>query len=152
MTMTAVSQENVSKKQVWTGRIFTGFVTMAMLGSGIAKMAGAAVMVDGLTRAGIPSSAILPIAVLELTCLVLYLVPRTKLLGLLLLTGYFGGAVVTHIIGRENFFPPLLIGFVGWVGAYLQTPALWRLFPVAEVEQGFDRRGSAGASTLAKAR
>lgn len=138
--MNRISKDKISKKQVWAGRVFTGLVTAALVGSAIAKIAGAAVMVDGLTHAGIPRGAIIPIALLELTCLGLYLVRRTKLLGMLLLTGYFGGAIVTHIIGRENFFPPLMIGAWVWAGAYLQTPALRRLLPLAATE---DRPDSA---------
>ncbi len=148
--MNTISRNYTSRRMLWAARILTGLVTVALLGSAIAKIAGAAAMVDGLTRAGIPRAAIVPIAALELTCLALYLVPRTKLLGMLLLTGYFGGAVVTHIIGRENFFPPLMIGLWVWIGAYLQTPELRRLLPVAESK--FDRAEPQGAPALAKAR
>ena len=128
------SNNSTSKVKLWAGRIFTGLVTLALVGSAIAKIAGAPAMVDGLTHAGIPRGAIVPIAVLELSCLALYLIPRTKILGMLLLTGYFGGATVTHIIGHENFFPPLMIGLWVWAGAYLQIPALRRLLPLIASE------------------
>ena len=87
-------------------------------------------MVDGLTHAGIPQAAILPIAVLELLCLLLYWIPRTTLLGTLLLTGYFGGATVTHIIGGENILPPLIVGLIIWAGAYFRIPELQDLLPL----------------------
>src|SRR5262252_4435311 len=129
--MNRISESNLSKGKIWAGMILTGIVTAILLGSAIAKILGVPAMVDGLTHAGIPRGAILPIAVLELSCLALYLIPRTKILGMLLLTGYFGGATVTHIIGGENFFPPLMIGLWVWAGAYLQSPALRRLLPLA---------------------
>jgi len=128
------SKNSTSTVRLWAGRIFTGLVTLALVGSAIAKIAGAPAMVDGLTHAGIPRGAIVPIAILELSCLTFYLISRTKILGMLLLTGYFGGATVTHIIGRENFFPPLMIGLWVWAGAYLQIPALRRLLPLAASE------------------
>src|SRR5262245_8281781 len=87
-------------------------------------------MVDGLTHAGVPRGAIVPIAVLELSCLGLYLFPRSAVLGALLLTGYFGGATVTHIIGRENFIPPLIVGLWIWGGVYFRVSELRDLLPL----------------------
>ena len=141
---------NASTAKLWLARILTGVVTVALVGSATAKIAGATIVVEGLTRAGIPRGAIVPIAALELLCLAIYLMPRTKMLGMLLLTGYLGGAVVTHIIGHENIVPPLMIGFWAWAGAYLQTPALRRLLPMAEVETGSDRVAPQGEPTFAK--
>jgi DoxX-like protein len=117
-------QDHISKRRIWGGRLLTGLVTAAMGGSAIAKIAGVPAVVEGLTHAGFPQGAIIPIAILELTCLALYLFPRTKLIGTLLVTGFFGGAVVTHIVGRESLFPPLMIGFWAWMGAYLRMPEL----------------------------
>src|SRR5215475_8302896 len=85
---------------------------------------------DGLMHAGIPRGAILPIAVLELSSLALYLFPRSAVLGALLLTGYFGGATVTHIIGRENFIPPLIVGLWIWGGVYFRVAELRDLLPL----------------------
>jgi DoxX-like family len=119
---------SVPKKNVRTGWILTGLVTAILLASGTAKLTGAQKMVDGLVHAGIPRTAIVPIAILELTCVALFVIPRTAILGTLLLTGYFGGATVTHIIGRESVVPPLLIGLAIWTGVYLRTPQLQQLF------------------------
>ncbi len=95
-------------------------------------------MVYGLTRAGIPRAAVLPIAVLELSCLALYLIPRTTTLGTLLLTGYFGGATVTHIIGSESFVPPLIVGLVVWGGAYFRIAELQDLLPLRRRQERFN--------------
>jgi hypothetical protein len=130
--------------QTRAGMIVSGLVTLALLGSGIAKISGAPAMVDGLVHAGIPQAAILPIAILELSCLVLYLIPRTTVLGTLLLTGYFGGAAVTHIIGRENFVPPLAIGLMIWIGAWLRIPAFRDLIPLSASQARLEIRETAG--------
>src|SRR5579872_5311023 len=101
---------NTSKKTMWAGRILTALVMLMVVGSGLAKIAGAPKMVDGLMHAGIPRAAIVPIAVLEIACAILYAMPRTAGLGTLLLTGFFGGAIVTHIVGGESIAPPVVVG------------------------------------------
>jgi hypothetical protein len=128
--MNKVSDSNLSKGKMWAGMILTGVVTVILRGSGIAKIAGVPQMVDGLTHAGIPRGAIVPISVLELSCLALYLFPRAAVLGALLLTGYFGGATVTHIIGRANFIPPLIVGLWIWGGVYFRVAELRDLLPL----------------------
>ncbi|HYL77397.1 MAG TPA: DoxX family protein [Bryobacteraceae bacterium] len=131
---------STSKRDIWAGRILTGIVTFALLGSGIAKIAGVPKMVDGLTHAGIPAASILAIAALELSCLILYLIPRTTVLGTLLLTGYFGGATVTHLIGGESLVPPLVVGLVVWGGAYFRVPELHGLLPFRNAREKLDAR------------
>src|SRR5262245_42511293 len=125
--MNRISQTNLSNPRKWAGTILTGLVTVILIASAVAKIGGVPQMVDGLTHAGIPRGAIVPIAVLELSCLALYLFPRSAVLGALLLTGYFGGATVTHIIGRENFIPPLIVGLWIWVGIYFRVAELRNL-------------------------
>lgn len=122
--------------KLWISRVCTGLVTLALVATATMKITHTPkIMVDSLTRAGIPENAILPIAVLELTCLTLYLIPRTRVLGAVLLTGYFGGAMVVHIITKESIFPLLLIGLWIWGGVYFRVPALQSLLPLRK-EQG----------------
>jgi hypothetical protein len=128
--MNTISTGRISKRDIWAGRILAGMVTFILLGSSLAKISGASKMVEGLTHAGIPRSAILPIAALELACLALYLIPRTTMLGTLLLTGYFGGATLTHVIGGESLLPPLIAGLAIWAGAYFRVPELQNLLPL----------------------
>ena len=119
------------KARIWIGRVTTALVALAMIGSAAGKLAGSAKMVEELTHAGIPREAIIPIAMLELTCLTLFLLPRTTLLGLLLVTGYFGGATLTHVVAHQSLAPPLVIGLWAWISAYLRTPQIQELLPVA---------------------
>ncbi len=119
------------KLTVWMSPVFKGLVALVLVASAIMKITHTPrMMVDGLVRAGLPESAILPIALLELTCLVLYLIPRTMVLGAVLLTGYFGGAMVVHIISKESVFPLILIGFWIWGGIYYSVPGLLSLLPL----------------------
>ena len=117
-------------KKLWVSRILAGMVTAALAVTAAMKIGGAPKMVDGLTRAGIPEGAVLPIAFLELACLVVYLVPRTAILGAVLLTGYFGGAMVVHIITKDSVIPLIMIGIWVWGGVYFRSPAVQGLLPL----------------------
>ena len=119
-----------NSQQQRSGWILSGLVTVALAGSATAKIAHAPKMFDGLIHAGIPAEAIFPIALLELFCLALFLIPRTTVLGAFLLTGYFGGATLTHIIGGENIFAPLIVGLVIWISAWLRVRELHGVFPL----------------------
>ena len=115
--------------RVWVGRALGALVILAFLGSAVSKLAHVPKVVEGLTRAGIPERAIVPIAILELSCLALYVFPRTSVLGTFLLTGYIGGAIVTHMVGRQNLAPPLILGILMFAGAYIRQSELRELVP-----------------------
>lgn len=83
-----------------------------LAGSATAKIGHVPRVWEGLIDAGIPGQAIVPIALLELSCLALFLIPRTSVLGAFLLTGYLGGATLTHVVGGETLAPPLIVGLV----------------------------------------
>lgn len=117
-----------SKTSRIIGWILTGLVGLFMIGgSGIPKFIdwpGKAEMMDHL---GI-SLALLPtLGVLEIAVTVLYLIPRTSFLGAILLTGYLGGAVMTHLRIGDPWFFPLIIGVVAWIGLALRQPVVVRL-------------------------
>jgi hypothetical protein len=130
--MTYIHDQNGSRAGVWATRVLSTLVSVAFLGSGIAKLAHVPKVIEQLTHAGIPEAAIVPIGVLEICLIALYLFPRTSVLGSFLLTGFVGGAIVTHIIARESFAPPLAIGFLMFAGAYLRHPGLRKLVPFQE--------------------
>jgi hypothetical protein len=126
MTSSEASGPKVRRR---VGALLAVLVTLGFLGSAIAKLAHVPNLSEKLIHAGIPQGAIVPIAILELSCLVLYLFPRTSILGIFLLTGYLGGAIVTHIIGRQNFLPPLTVGLLMFASEYLRVPELRELVP-----------------------
>jgi hypothetical protein len=126
-----INANSNAKRKQWAGRLFTAVAALMTVGSAAAKLAGVQTVVDGLMQAGFPRTAITPIAILELTCTALFLMPRTAGLGALLLTGFFGGAVVTHIVGHENFAAPLIAGLIVWTAACFRVPEFLRLLPFA---------------------
>lgn len=126
--MTTMDESRLKMKML-SGRVMTVLVTVAFIGSALTKLAHVPKVVQGLTTAGIPEAAIVPIAILELSCLALYLFPRTSIFGTFLLTGYIGGAIVTHIIGRQTLLPPLIVGVLMFASAYLRHVELRDLVP-----------------------
>jgi DoxX-like family len=82
----------VSKKALWTGWIMTALPVLFLLMSGVMKLARPGFVVEGFKHLGLPEHLIIPIGILELTCTIIYLIPRTFVLGAILLTGYLGGA------------------------------------------------------------
>src|SRR5262249_59862202 len=145
-----------SKRTAWAVRILTTLVILAFVPSAIMKLAHASAAMEGFTRMGIPRGAITPIGLVELSCLALYLIPRTTVLGTLLLSGYLGGAVLANIIAGSDFLHALVVGLLVWAGAWLRVPELQMLVPVrkggAASGAGADRPAApraGGASTVA---
>ena len=90
--------------------------------------------VQGTTSLGYPADTVLLIGIIELVCLVLYLVPRTSVLGALLMTGYLGGAIATHVrisspLLTHTLFP-IYVALLLWGGLYLREPRLRALLPL----------------------
>ena len=117
-------------KTVWAARILTVLVILTLVPSAILKLIHHPTAVESFTRMSIPAGAFVPIALVELLCLALYLIPRTVVLGTVLLTGYLGGATVANVIGRSDFVHALVVGLVVWGGAWLRVPELRTLLPV----------------------
>jgi hypothetical protein len=122
-----------SKAQRWTSRLMSGLPALFLLVDGAMKLFKPAVVVETTKQLGYGESVIVPLGVVLLVSTVLYLVPRTAVLGAILLTGYLGGAVNTHVRVNEGWFPilfPILIGVLLWGGLYLRDAHLPTLMPL----------------------
>jgi hypothetical protein len=113
-----------SSAKSWAGRVLSG-IPVAFLAFDVAiKLAHPAFVTEATTRIGWPDATVVPLGILLATCLAIHLVPRTAVLGAVLLTGYLGGAVATHLrIGDPLFSHTLFPVFVGamlWGGLYLR--------------------------------
>jgi hypothetical protein len=117
-----------SATRLWTGRILSALAILFLLFDTIGKLLRLPPFVEGTTQLGYPASAVLGIGILELLCLVGYLIPRTAILGAVLLTGYLGGAVATHVrVGSPLFTHilfPIYVGGLIWGGLYLRDSRL----------------------------
>jgi hypothetical protein len=111
----------VSPAARWAGRIITGFVSLFMLVDGGARMAHFAPYVEGLVNAGYPAHLGVPIGLALVVSTLLYLAPRTAVLGAILLTGYLGGATATQVRLEDPWFLfPVAFGALAWLGLYLR--------------------------------
>ena len=120
---------------VWTGRVLTALFALFMLGASIApKLLGMPIAAETMVGLGWPPEYTLAIGIVELTCLVLYLYPRTNVLGGVLMMGLLGGAMATQVrVGNPLFSHQLFslyLGLVMWGGLWLRDPALRALFPL----------------------
>ena len=129
---TQAQAASVSKKRLWAGRIMSVLPALFLFLDGIMKLVKPVVVVEATVQLGYPESVILGLGIVLLTCTVLYLIPRTAVLGAILLTGYLGGAVATHVrVGNPLFsiIFPVIIGAMLWGGLYLRDEQLRSLIP-----------------------
>ena len=118
---------SISKKRLWAGRFLSGGAALFLLVDGGMKLFKPPVVVESTLQLGYPESAIVGIGVILLSCTILYLIARTSILGAVLLTGYLGGAVATHVRVRGPWFNivfPVVFGCLVWGGLYLRDRRL----------------------------
>ena len=117
-----------SRPQLWAGRFLSMLAVLFMLLDSVIKLVVIQPVVEEFTRLGYQVSLARGIGILELGLLVIYLIPRTTILGGILLTGYLGGAVVTHLRIGDPIFShilfPVYIGALLWGGVYLRDARL----------------------------
>ena len=114
----------LSKKLIWTGRVLTGLVVAFMLFDGIIKLVPITPVIDAFNRLGYDPDIARHLGALLVGCTVLHLLPRTQVLGALLLTAYLGGATTTHVRVGDPFWFPIVLGVILWAGLYLREPRL----------------------------
>jgi hypothetical protein len=121
----------VSSKRLWAGRIISALPALLLLFSGTMKLLKVSAVIEGMARYGYPEHLIVYIGMLEVGCTVVYLIPRTAILGAILMTGYLGGATATNVrVGDPSFIGPILAGVFVWAGLYLRDGRLSELTPV----------------------
>ena len=120
----------VSKKKLRAGRILSAFPALLLLFSAAIKFFGSPPVLEEFARLGYPESLVLPIGILELSCTVIYLIPRTGVFGAILLTAYLGGATATHVRIGDPFIGPVVTGVLIWAGLYLREDRLRPLVPL----------------------
>jgi hypothetical protein len=140
-TITAIHTSNldaqpapISKGRLWTGCIMSALPALFLFVDGVGKLVKPAPVVAGTVELGYPESVLLGLGIVLLACTVLYVIPRTAILGAILLTGYLGGAVATHVrVGSPLFthiLVPVYVAVLLWGGLYLRDERLRALIPM----------------------
>ena len=122
-----------SKKGLWAGRILSGVAVLFMLFDAVIKLVRHPAAVKGTIELGYPESVLFGLGVVLIVCLVLYLVPRTSVLGAILFTGYLGGAVATHVrVGNplaSRVLSPIYVAAFLWLGLWLRDEQVRAILP-----------------------
>jgi len=122
-----------SKGLLWTGRVLTGLAVLFLLFDAFGKFANPPQVTEACIRLGIPLSQTFAIGVLLLVSTLVYAIPRTAVLGAVLLTGYLGGAVAIQMRAGSSTFEtvfPVIFGVIIWAGVVLRSCGLRKVFPI----------------------
>ncbi|MDZ4866226.1 MAG: DoxX family protein [Alphaproteobacteria bacterium] len=121
------------KAMLWAGYVISGLVVLFLLFDAGIKLVELDIVKQTMAELGYPSDVAFGLGVLTLVCTLLYVVPQTSVLGAILLTGYLGGAIATHLrVGSPVFSHLLFGGYLGlmiWGGLFLRDPKLRALIP-----------------------
>ena len=129
--LTNISSE--SKAMLWTGRIASGLIIAFMLLDSVMHIAKPAPVVQAFAELGFPISLSVPLGVIGLICVAFYALPRTSVIGAILLTGYYGGAVVTNLRVLHPAFEctfPVMLGVLAWGGLWMRDEKLRAMIPL----------------------
>ena len=122
----AASLPQPSDRATWAGRVLSGLPVLMLTFDAAAKIARLKPMIEGTVKLGYPASTVFPIGLILLACVIVYVIPRTAPLGAVLLTGYLGGAIATHVrVGNPLFtheLAPIYVAAFIWGGLYLRDP------------------------------
>lgn len=118
---------------VWTGRVIALLIALLFLFSASMKLKGGPELATGMTHLGLPDSMVMPLAILEIACVVFYLIPQTAVIGAILLTGFLGGAICTHWRVGDPFYLHIVIGILIWLSLYLRDARLRDLIPIRKL-------------------
>jgi hypothetical protein len=118
---------------LWTGRIMSALPALFLLVDGAMKLVKPEPVVKATVELGYPESVIFGLGIVLLACIALYLIPQTAVVGAILLTGYLGGAVATHVRVGAGLFPisfPIVLGVLLWGGLVFRDDRLQEIIPL----------------------
>src|ERR1700688_2035626 len=130
----AVPSSSLSKKSLWAGRIITGLVAAFLVFDAVIHIMKPAPVMEAFAKLNFPIRFAVPLGIIELLCILLYVIPRTSILGAILLTGYLGGAIAIQLPTGNPFFGevvfPAYIAVFLWGGIYLRDERLRTMVPL----------------------
>jgi hypothetical protein len=126
-----------SRRALWAGRITSGLASLFLAFDATIKVLEVPAALEGTAELGYPPSIVVGLGLVQVACLVLYLIPRTSVLGAVLWTGYLGGAVATHVrvgnpLSSHTLFP-IYVAVLLWGGLWLRDQRLRQLLPLRDM-------------------
>ena len=118
-----------SKAMVWTGRVISALPVLVMVAGFAFSLAKPDMASKQMRELGFSSNLAMPIVIVEMVCVVIYLIPPTNVLGAILLTGYLGGATACHVRVGQPFWAPVAFGVLVWLGLFLRDAKIRALIP-----------------------
>lgn len=131
---TAIQAVQGSKIMLWAGWIISTLLVLMLTFSAVMKFVNPPGMAEQFSKLELDSKLLLGLGILELTCTIIYAIPRTAVLGAILLTGYMGGAVLTHLRVGDQYITQIVLGVLVWLGIYLRDARLRALVPLRTSE------------------
>lgn len=131
--MTVTSPARPSRSALWGSHILSGPAVLFLLFDMVGKFFAPPPVIEGSLALGFSEAQIPVLGLILLPCLALYVVPRTAILGAILITGYFGGVEATHMIAGSDVFSfvfPIVLGAMLWGGLYLRNAKLREVLPI----------------------
>jgi Na+-transporting methylmalonyl-CoA/oxaloacetate decarboxylase gamma subunit len=123
------TRKTLSKTSIWTGRVISILCILFLLVDAIMKVVKSSIAVEGTIKVGWPADTVQGLGIVLLVCTILYAIPRTAILGAVLLTGYLGGATATMVRMHEPYYFSLVFGILVWLGIGLRDLNVRLLFP-----------------------
>jgi hypothetical protein len=120
----------VSKTKLWISWIITALIALFLFFDAVAKIVMVDQVVEATARLGYSQTSVYGIGLTLFICTVLYVIPKTSVLGAILLTAYLGGATNTHVRIGEPFYFPVVFGILIWLSVYLRNRELRNLIPI----------------------
>jgi hypothetical protein len=128
---------SISKSALWTGRVISTLPVLFVLMGSVMKLMRLPAVHEGFARVGLPDKLIVPVGIIELICVITYLIPSTAVLGAILMTGLLGGAILTSVRVADPTYPlPALLGVLAWGGLFLRDVRLRALIPLRKLGPG----------------
>ncbi len=125
------ASSSVSKSALWSGRLMSALPVLMILFSSVMKLMKTPAVIEGFAHAGIPEGLIIVVGMIELACVMVYVIPQTAVLGAILMTGLLGGATLTQIRIADPTWPlPVILGMLAWGGLFMRDLRVRDLIPL----------------------
>jgi purine-cytosine permease-like protein len=134
MNPSQVPETVTSRRRLWAGRIMSAVVVIALMADGAVQLVAPAQVASMSQETGFPLDLTRVVGAIIVTCVILYAIPATTVLGAILVTGFLGGAICAHLRIGELGSPPqivsLLLGAMTWGGLYARDPRIRAILPL----------------------